>query len=82
MHCYFMKSKGAKILRIDEVLINSKSLRYLYCKCVRYMLRKVTFVTGKLKLASFSLFLEDPRCPSDNEMSLPTYTYYVKGILV
>ena len=46
----------------------------------------MTFVTGKVKLVSFSLFLDaphplDPRCPLDNDMSLLTYTTYVKGVL-
>ena len=41
------------------------------------------FAIEKLKFLSFSLFLDasplDPRCPLDNEMSLFTYTSYVKG---
>ena len=44
----------------------------------------MTFVTGKVKLVSFSLFLDafpplDPRRPLDNDMLL--YTTYVKGFL-
>ena len=43
-----------------------------------------TFVIGKMKLVSFSLFLDappplDPRCLLDNDMSL--LITYVKGIL-
>ena len=52
------------------------------------MLKTMTFVIGKLKLASLSLFLDasptpslDPRCHFDSEMSLHIYTTYVKGIL-
>ena len=53
--------------------------------CVRNTPKIVTFVIGKMKLVSFSLFLDafplDPRCPLDNDMSLQTFTTYVKGIL-
>ena len=48
-------------------------------------LENCMYVIGKMKLASFSLFIDafplDPRCPLDNEMSLYTYTIYVKGVL-
>ena len=36
----------------------SKTLRYSFCACVRNILKIVTFVIEKLKLASFSLFLD------------------------
>ena len=55
-------------------------LRYSFCACVRHILKIVTFVIEKMKLASFSLFLDapplDPRCPL-----LYKYTTYVKGVL-
>ena len=36
----------------------SKKLRYSFCACVRNILKIVTFVIVKMKLASFSLFLD------------------------
>ena len=53
----------------------SKILWYSFCACVRNILKNVTFIIEKMKLASFSLFLDafpplDPRSPLDNEMSL------------
>ena len=36
----------------------SKILRYSFCACVRNILKIVTFVIEKMKLASFSLFLD------------------------
>ena len=36
----------------------SKTLRYSFCACVRNILKIVTFVIEKMKLASFSLFLD------------------------
>ena len=45
----------------------------------------VTFVIRKLKLESFSLFVDafppKPKMTLDNEMSLHTYTTYIKGVL-
>ena len=42
----------------------SKTLRYSFCACVRNILKIVTFVIEKIKLASFSLFLDAfPRRP-------------------
>ena len=38
--------------------LNSKTLRYSFCACVRNILKIVTFVIEKMKLASFSLFLD------------------------
>ena len=35
-----------------------KTLRYSFCVCVRNILKSVTFVIEKMKLASFSLFLD------------------------
>ena len=59
-----------------------------FCACVQKMLRYVTFAMGKVKLMSFSLVLDastpppfDPRCLLDTEMSLHTYTTFVKGNL-
>ena len=36
----------------------SKTLWYYFCACVRNILKIVTFVIEKMKLASFSLFLD------------------------
>ena len=36
----------------------SKNLQYSFCACVRNMLKIVTFVIEKMKLVSFSLFLD------------------------
>ena len=36
----------------------SKTLRYSFCACVRNIFKIVTFVIEKMKLASFSLFLD------------------------
>ena len=36
----------------------SKTLRYSFCACIRNILLIVTFVIEKMKLASFSLFLD------------------------
>ena len=49
----------------------SKTLQYPFCPCVRNILKIVMFVFEKMKLVSFSLFLDafpplDPRCPLDN----------------
>ena len=41
-----------------EVLFISKHLRYSFCTCIRNMLKIVMFVIGKMKLATFSLFLD------------------------
>ena len=62
----------------------SKTLQYFFCACVRNILKIVMFVIEKMKLVSFSLFLDaplDPRCPLDNLTSLYKYTTYVKGVL-
>ena len=40
------------------MLFISKHLQYPSCACVRNILKFVTFVTGKVKLVSFSLFLD------------------------
>ena len=42
------------------MLFISKLLQYPFCACVQNILRIVTFVTGKVKLVSFSLFLDAP----------------------
>ena len=46
----------------------------------------VTFLIEKIKLVSFSMFLDappppKPRCPLDIDMPLNTHTAYVKGVL-
>ena len=46
--------------------IISKTLRYSFCACVRNILKIVTFVIEKMKLASFSLFLD--ACPPRPKM--------------
>ena len=40
------------------MLFISKSLPYSFCACVRNTPKIVTFVIGKMKLVSFSLFLD------------------------
>ena len=49
------------------MLFISKTLQYPSCACVRNILKIVTFVTGKVKLVSFSFFLDvfppRPRMP-------------------
>ena len=49
----------------------SKTLQYSFCACARSIHKIVMFVIEKMKLVSFSLFLDafpplDPRCPLDN----------------
>ena len=60
----------------------SKNLRYSFCACVRNILKIVTFVIEKMKLASFSLFLDAilPR-PKMYFGKLNKYITYVKGVL-
>ena len=63
-----------------------KILQYSFCACVRNILKIVMFVIEKMKLVSFSLFLDaflplDPRCPLDNGTSLCKYTTCIKGVL-
>ena len=45
------------------MLFISKLLQYPSCACVRNILKIVTFVTGKVKLVSFRLFLDAPPRP-------------------
>ena len=40
------------------MLFISKTLPYSFCACVRNTPKIVTFVIGKMKLVSFSLFLD------------------------
>ena len=40
------------------MLLVSKTLRYSFCACVRNMFKIVILAIGKLKLATFSLFLD------------------------
>ena len=49
--------KSVKMLRIG-VLFISKTLPYSFCACVRNTTKIVTFVIGKTKRVSFSLFLD------------------------
>ena len=53
----FKKSKSAKMLRMG-VLFISKTLSYSFCACVRNTPNIVSFVIRKMKLVSFSLFLD------------------------
>ena len=66
------------------MLFISKTLWYSFCACVRNILKLMTFVIEKMKLVSFSLFLNasplNPRCPLNNNMSPYSYTEYVKGV--
>ena len=45
------------------MLFISKTLPYSICACVRNTPKIVTFVIGKMKLVSFSLFLDAPPPP-------------------
>ena len=45
------------MLRI-EMLFISQTLPYSFCACVQIHLKIVTFVIGKMKIVSFSLFLD------------------------
>ena len=45
------------MLRI-ELLLFSQTLLYSFCACVRNTPKIVTFVIGKIKIVSFSLFLD------------------------
>ena len=40
------------------MLFISKTFPYSYCECVRNTPKIVTFVIGKMKLVSFSLFID------------------------
>ena len=50
----------------------SKTLQYSFCACAGNILKIVMFDIEKMKLVSFSLYLDafphplDPRCPLDN----------------
>ena len=63
------------------MLFISQTLPYSFCACVRNTPKIVTFVIGRMKLVSFSLFLDAPPCPLDNGMSLYIFKTYVNGIL-
>ena len=62
------------MLRI-YVLFISKTLPYSFCACVRNTPKLVTFVIGKMKLVSFSLFVD--ASPSPSRPKTP-FTYVVK----
>ena len=63
----------------------SKNLRYSFCACVRIILKIVTFVIEKMKLASFSLFLDAfpprPKMPFGQLNVTIQILTYVKGVL-
>ena len=42
------------------MLFTSQTLPYSFCACVRNTPKIMTFVIGKMKLVSFSLFLDAP----------------------
>ena len=75
------------MLRI-ELLCKSKLFGIPSAHAYGLHTKIVTFLIEKIKLVSFSLFLDaspptpllDPRCPLDNDMPLNTYTTYVKGV--
>ena len=46
------------MLRIGMLFIYKKTLPYSFCPCVRNTPKIVTFVIGKMKMVSFSLFLD------------------------
>ena len=63
----------------------SKTLRYSFCACVRNILKIVTFVIEKMKLASFSLFLDAfpprPKMPF-GQLNVAIQIYNIcKGVL-
>ena len=62
------------MLRIGALFI-SKTLPYSFCACVRNTSKTVTFVIGKMKFVSFSLFLEIPPPPAPRP-KIP-FTYVV-----
>ena len=84
MYCYFPKSKNAEILRID-VIFNSKSLILLSAHAYKNVKNachwKVEIRAIQFIFTCFLLHSLDSRYPLDNEMTLHTYTTYVKGTL-
>ena len=58
----------------------SKTLRYSFCACVRNILKIVPFVIEKMKLASFSLFLDAfpprPKMPFGH-LNVAIQIYYI-----
>ena len=58
----------------------SKTLRYSFCACVRNILKIVTFVIKKMKLASFILFLDAfpprPKMPF-GQLNVPIQKYKI-----
>ena len=70
-----------------ELTFNSKTFIYASVACECNMHENMTFVVGKLNLVSYQFVFRcpppplDTRSPLDYEMSLHTYTTYVKGIL-
>ena len=59
----FKKSKSAKMLRIGMLFI-SQTLPYAFWACIQNTSKSMTFVIGKMKMVSFSLFFYafPPRC--------------------
>ena len=58
----------------------SKILQYSFCACVRNILKIVMLVIEKMKLVSFSLFLDASPRPRPRT-SLYKYTTCVKDVL-
>ena len=55
----------------------SKTLQYSFCACVRNILKIVAFVIEKMKLASFSLFLDArPKMPL-GQLNVATQIYNI-----
>ena len=74
------------MLKIAVLFIISKTLPYSFCACVRYTPKIVTVVFGKIKLVSFSLFLDappplDPKCPLHMLYMFIETCHCPKGIL-
>ena len=79
----FSKEKTAELLRID-VIFKSKSLTlstHAYGNVKNACHWKVENRVFQFIFTCFPLLFLDSRYPLDNEMTLHTYTTYVKGIL-
>ena len=68
-----------------EVLFISKTLSYSFCACVRNTPKIVTFVIGKIKLVSYSLFLDAfpprPKLPFTYVVNVYSDMMFSKGHL-
>ena len=68
--------KKIKMLRIGKLFI-SKTLPYSFCACIRNTPKIVPFVIRKMKLVSFSLYLDAfPHPPPPTRPKMP-FTYVV-----